>query len=353
MTMARKNSRDEEKLNYSAALRQLKAEGPQRLYLLWGPEDYLREQYLAQLKALCLPEGEDSFSYRRFDGPELPAEQLAGAVDALPFLTGRSFVELRDVDINKLKDGDRILSILSDIPEYCTVVFVQAGQFEPDGRLKSVKSVRALARELKFTRQSQSMLIDWIIRRFAAAGKGIELEAAQRLIFVSGELMSGLIPEIEKIAAYAKGDKVHLSDVEAVANHIPEAVIFDMTDYIAQKKFNTAASVLAELLADKNNEPIPILALIGQQMRRLYAARLSIEKGLGAKYVMELCNIKYDYVANKLINSARGFTLAQLIRAVEICAETDQKIKSSAQDDRELLKEAVFRIAAGETYAQR
>lgn len=69
------------------------------------------------------------------------------------------------------------------------------------------------------------MLIDWLIRRFSAAGKSIELEAAQRLIFISGDLMSRLIPEIEKVAAYAKGDRVTVADVEAVANHIPEAVV--------------------------------------------------------------------------------------------------------------------------------
>ena len=349
--MAKKKTRDEEKLNYAAAVRRLKEEGPGRLYLLWGPEDYLREQYLAQLKKICLPEGDDGFSYKRMDGPALDADELRFAVDAVPFLTERSFVELRDIDINKLKEPEKYISVLSDIPDYCTVAFVQGIQFEPDGRLKLVKTLRELSQELKFTQQSQGMLIDWITRRFAAAGKGISLEAAQRLIFVSGDIMSGLIPEIEKVAAFAKGDRVTVEDVDAVATHVPEAVIFDMTDLIAQKKYNTAMAVLGELLADKNNEPIAMLAVLGLQMRKLYAARLAIDKELGTKFVMDACAIKYDYIASKLISSARGFSLPQFKRAVEICAETDHRIKSSAQDDRELLKEAVLRIVAGEGHA--
>ena len=68
--MAKKNAKDEQ-LNYKAELRLMKERGPERLYLLWGPEDYLREQYLHALKAFCLPEGEDGFSYRRLNGPEL------------------------------------------------------------------------------------------------------------------------------------------------------------------------------------------------------------------------------------------------------------------------------------------
>ena len=43
--MAKK--KEEEKLNYNAELRRLKQQGPECLYLLWGPEDYLREQYLS------------------------------------------------------------------------------------------------------------------------------------------------------------------------------------------------------------------------------------------------------------------------------------------------------------------
>ena len=342
----------EEAFNYPAELRTLKERGPERLYLLWGPEDYLREQYLFQLKKICLPEGEDDFSYKRIDGPALDANAFQQAVDAMPFMTEHTLIELRDVDINKLADADACLKTISDIPDYCTIVFLQNAEYEPDGRLRFVKALRSEGKELKFTQQSQGMLTDWIVRRFAAAGKRIDLSAAQRLIFISGDLMSRLIPEIEKIAAYTSTDKVTQEDVEAVANHIPEAVVFEMTELMAQKKVNSALSVLSELLADKNNEPIMMLAVLGKQMRQLYAARLALEKNLGTKYVMEVCSMKYDYIAAKLLTAAKGFTLTQLRRAVELCAETDYRMKSSGADPKELLKEAVLRIAAGESHAQ-
>jgi len=349
--MAKKAGKNEEKLNYPAEVRALKERGPQNLYFLWGPEDYLREQYLAQLKKLCLPEGEDSFSFRRINGPELDPIVLRQAVDAMPFLTERSFVELRDVDLNKLSQAEACLDIVNDIPSYCTVVFLQSAQFEPDGRVKIVKGLRSVAKELKFTPQTQGMLTDWIARRFSAAGKSIDLGAAQRLIFVSGDLMNRLIPEIEKIAAYAKGPRVTEADVNAVANHIPEAVVFEMTEFISQKKYNSALSVLSELLSDKNNEPIMMLAVLGQQMRKLYAAKLAQEKKLGAKYVMDVCSIKYEYIASKLMTAARGFSKEQLQRSLELCAEADYNMKSNSRESRELLKEVVLRIAAGERHA--
>ena len=347
--MAKK--KEEVKLNYREELQKLRSNGPQRLYLLWGAEDYLREQYLFELKSLCLPEGEASFSYRRLDGPELDPQVLREAVDAVPFLSERSFVELRGVDLNRLAEAEKIQEVLGDIPDYCTVAFVQSAQFEPDGRLKLIKKLRENAAELHFTAQPQAALESWIRRRFAAAGKEIDRDAAQRLIFISGDLMNRLIPEIDKVAAYAKGELVTVEDVEAVANHIPEAVIFTMTDHIARREYDAALRVLSELLSDKANTPIAMLAMLGQQMRRLYAARLASDRRLGADYVMEVCALRYDYLASKLMASARGFTQKQLKRAVELCAEADYQMKSSSADDTELLKEVVTRIIAGEDRA--
>ena len=343
----------EEKLNYKLELQKLKAEGPGSLYLLWGKEDYLREQYLTELKTACIPEGESGFNYRRFDGPEISAAQLRQAVDAMPFLSERSFVELRDLDLNRLKEAQEIQDILSDIPGYCTVCLVQNAEYEPDGRLKLIKTIREKGSELKFTQQGQGALIEWIARRFAAHGKRIDFEAAQRLIFISGDLMNRLIPEIDKIAAYAAGDTVGVKDVEAVAHHIPEAQVFELTDLLARKQYNAAMNTLAELFAENEFDPIYLLAVLGSQMRRLYAARLAIDQKLGAKYVAECCAIKYDFLVSKLMDSARGFTPEQLKNAVRICAETDEKMKSSGGDSRELLKNAVLSIALESMDAKR
>ena len=150
--MAKRTEKNDKRLNYAAALKALKAQGPGRLYLLWGPEDYLREQFLNELRKACLPEGEDSFSFKRMNGPELDLPALREAVDAIPFMSERSFVELRNVELNRLGDAEGLLRILSDIPETCTLAFVQSAQFEPDGRLKLIKGIRSAGRVLDFCR---------------------------------------------------------------------------------------------------------------------------------------------------------------------------------------------------------
>lgn len=347
-----KKQKDEIKFNYAEQLRRLKENGPERLYFIWGPEDYLSDYFAAEIKKFCLPEGEDDFSYRKIGEREYSARLLQEAIDSVPFLSERTFVEVRGLDLNKLSEdeAEKTVKALKDIPDYCTVVFIEPGSFEADKRKKIYKSLSPLWSEHYVTAQQGDKLVKWIVRRFDAAGKRIEVNAVQRLISLSGDLMNRLIPEISKIAGYAKGDVVTVEDVEAVAHHIPEAVVFDMTDSIADKNCGRALNLLDELLADKNNEPIALLGMIGYQVRRLYGARCAADKELGKDYVSKLYGIRYDFLANKLIASARKFTSQQLSQAVRICAETDYKMKSSTEDPAELLKECVMRIAAGDKY---
>mgnify|MGYP002596983245 CR=1 FL=1 len=68
--------------------------------------------------------------------------------------------------------------------------------------------------------------------------------------------------------------------------------------------------------------PIKILSVLGRQLRQLYSARLAIEKGKGAPYVAGLWGLK-PYPADKLMTSARRFSLSWCRRAVVRCGQTD------------------------------
>ena len=287
-------------LNYAAEIRKLKEEGPARLYFLWGEEEYLRDSFLNSLREICCPDGGEEFQIRVF----------------------------------------RLIEVLSDIPDYCTVVFRLNQGEEPNGKSKLVKFLRSGAAEIHFTVQDQNMLFRWITRRFAFYGKGVEMEAAQRLIYLSGDQMKALIPEIEKIATYARGEKVTAADVNAVATRIAESDIFDLTDAIAERRFNTASGLLADLLEQRDTSVPAILSLLSNQFRRLL---ISTDAGDSAS-VMELCNIKYEFMARRLLNSARNFRPDQLRHAIELCETADYRLKSEGADEKLLLKETLMRI---------
>ena len=335
--------------DYAAEMNKLKLHGPQRLYLLWGEEDYLRERFVEALRDTVLGEGADDFNYKRMDGRKTDLRDIEEAVNSMPFMGERSFVELRDFDINGCRDSaaERMKAIVEDMPGYCTMVLVQDIGYVPDGRMGLVKTLKKHAECLEFAAQGQTAIVRWIGRRFKELGKDISRTDAEYLIFVSGSLMNQLIPEIEKLAGYVKGDTVTKTDIDAVAIKLPEAEVFEMTDYLTAGNYDAAAKIMAELLLSRE-APIKLLAFISSQYRRLYAAKLIAPNGRGSvEQLCEVGGIKQTFVAERLINSVRKLDLEKLRFSCRMCVEYDYKMKSSSADDEQLLKELLVRLAIG------
>ena len=341
--------KDKPNLNYALEVKRLREIGPERFYLLYGQEDYLRERFVDELKGICISDDSD-FNFKRLDGPGISMSDLAEAVDSVPFFAERSYVEVRGFDINKCKDSDcdKFKAIVSDIPEYCTLVIIINSDYEMDGRLAAVKAAKKYARSIEFTEQGQDALTKWISNRFAAYGKNISRSDAEYLSFVSGTLMNRLIPEIEKISSYAGSDTITRNDIDAAAHRIPEADIFEMTDLLCKGNIDAAAKLLSTLLADKDSTPIFILAVFSQQIRKIYAFKLGQSKGLGRKAIMDLAGLRFDFQYEKLSVQAKAYSLNSIGKLVELCAEYDFLMKSSGGDGNELMRELLLKVAVAE-----
>ena len=123
-----------------------------------------------------------------------------------------------------------------------------------------------------------------------------------------------------------------------------DAVVFQMTDAIAAGNFDRAAGVLGDLF-HMQEAPIKLLSVLGRQLRQLYSARLAIDRGKNAAYLMELWGLRSAYPAERLMQSARRFSLAWCRRAVIRCAETDLTMKSTGTSGEELLTGLLMELA--------
>lgn len=337
----------------NTAMRELKRalrEGaPKNLYVFYGEEAYLREFYLGELKKAILPAGLEDFNHHTAQGKECSVEWLAQAVDYLPMMSERTLVEVTDFDLFAVgkEQQSHLLEILSDIPDYCCLVFVyDLLLYKADGRSKLAALLKDNGAVVNFQRQEQGDLTDWISRRFKAAGHSIDTEDARYLIFLCGDLMNNLASEISKIAAYSSHPRVTREDIDAVAIPVIDAVVFQMTDAIARKDFDKAASVLADLLHSQE-APIMILSVMGKYFRQLYTARLYLNHGKSRNDFMALWGMKSSYPADKLLDAARRFSLPWCRHAVRRCAETDIALKSSYGREGELLISLLMELAAG------
>lgn len=315
-----------------------------RLYVFYGEEDYLRDYYLGEMRKKLVPPGLEEFNFHRFAGKNLTLSQLSAAVDTFPVLSERTLITVSDYDLYKSGEKDTLTALLSDLPEYCCLVFVyDTIEYSPDARTKLHAVLKKQGSAVRFDRQDQSDLVGWVRRRFRALGKEIDATQAEYLIFRCGSLMTGLISEIEKVGAYAKETKITREEIDAVAVPVLDAVVFQMTDAMAEGDFDNAAEILARLLK-MQEAPIRLLAAVGRQMRQLYSARLVLDSGGGTGELAALWGMRSSYPAQLLLRSARHFSAVWCRRAVRLCAEADMSMKSSGQDGGELMKLLLVRL---------
>lgn len=146
--------------------------------------------------------------------------------------------------------------------------------------------------------------------------------------------MRGLIPEVEKIAAYAGHERITVEDIDAVAEPVLDARIFDMTNAVTARNYDRAAAILADLLR-MQTEPIAILAALGKELRRLYTARLALDGGKDRVWLKELWSMSSDYPAKLLLQAAKNVDHDWCRQAVKRSQTLDRRMKSQRNMDSE------------------
>ena len=132
----------------------LKAETLKNAYIFYGEETYLRQSYLNQVREALVPAGFEEFNYHRLGGKGLSMQTLQEAVEAMPMMAQHTLVTVTDLDIFKLDMSARgaFIEIISDIPEYCTVIFIyDLVAYKRDGKMKKlVAALDGHVREVEF-----------------------------------------------------------------------------------------------------------------------------------------------------------------------------------------------------------
>ncbi|MGM9588952.1 MAG: DNA polymerase III subunit delta [Faecousia sp.] len=325
---------------------QIKNKDLGRLYFFHGEETFLLNHYLNQMKKQLLDPVTESFNYHRLTTETFDIRCFADAVENLPMMAESTFVQVDDIDLFKMNEGDRaaMAEILGDIPDYCTVVFTYLTvAWKPDKRFTKLWDAVCRGCDVEFAKQDQRDLVAWITRHFAAHKKRISSDLCVYLIDITGGTMTALSGEIDKICAYSGADEIRKSDIDAVTEPVLDAVVFQMTDALSVGQYAEALLKLQQLLK-MQEEPIFILGAVGAHFRKIAAARILMDNGKNSATLQKLYGIP-DYPARKTMEAARRFQPEFCRKAAELVLETDYQMKTSFDDKERLLELLILRLA--------
>lgn len=316
-------------------------------YIFHGEEMFLQNHYLQQLKKCVLDALTETFNFHRFNAETFALRDFADAVENLPMMAERTLVQVDDVDIFQLDEDSRgkMAEILSDIPEYCVVVFTyETVEWKPDKRQKKLYDAVQSGQIVTFEKQSQRDLITWVGRHFAAQKKQITPDLCSYLIEITDGTMTTLSGEIQKICAYSGADHICKADIDAVTEPAVDAMVYHLTDQLSTGDYAGALQTLQKLLK-MQEKPIPLLAAIGAQLRRISTARTLLDHGKNTDALMKLYPKLRDFAARKCMQAARRFSPQFCAAAAQLVMETDYQMKTSFDDQQRLLELLILRLA--------
>ena len=165
-----------------------------QIYLLYGEERYLKNQYTTRLrKALC-QEG-DEMNTHFYQGKDFSVGEVIDLAETLPFLAERRVMFFKDTGLFKA-GGEKLAEYLASPNDTTFFVFTES---EVDKRSKLYKTVQSKGYVAEFTVQDENSLKRWIAGILGREGKKISENTAQLLLSKTGTDMENIQMELEKL----------------------------------------------------------------------------------------------------------------------------------------------------------
>ena len=322
--------------------------GGANLYVFYGAESYLVEQYARLVVRETVEEGFDAFNLQQFDGQEVTIAALEDAVEALPMMTDRKCVVVRDLDPCS-GDTDRLMRLIDEVPDSCVLVFRQM-TVQPDKRKNGWKEFLKIAEArgvvMNFERKDATDAAKMLAGGAKRRGCRLDVEDARYLVEQVGNDLNLLIHELDKLCALAgEGGDITRGMIDAACPKNLEAKVFDLAKDILYRRRQQALDLLYQLRVQRA-EPVAVLGTLSSAFSDLYRGKVAAVSGVSTDVVASHFK-NYHKKEWKLRNAARDAarqSVETLRACLEILAETDVAIKLRSGEEWILLEQTVVRL---------
>ncbi len=317
------------------------------VYVLYGEESYLVEQYTRLIAKQAVGDPDDAFNMHRFDGQTITPEQLEEAVEALPLMAERTCVTVRDMDL--AAHAERLAEILQQMPDTCVLVFWQM-TVQPDkkkGWTTVFAEVEKRGCVVNFARKTPADVVKLLVGGAKRRGCTLAADDARLMVEQAGNDLNLLLCELDKLVALADGGAITREMIERMGTKNLEARVFDLSKAILQGRAKQAYELLHQLFVQRE-DPVPVLAVLSNAYADVYRAKIAMIGGATAESLA--ADIKsYKGKEFRLRNAARDagrMSVEALRESLAILAQADNDMKFGRQDLRTLLEQTVSRLIA-------
>lgn len=331
--------------------RQLKANKPSRVYLIYGTEVYLKQQAVDLLKKRCIPQALPEFNYQRLDGTREAITSLQDAVEQLPMMADRRCVLLEDFDIARAPESS--ISILIDcikrVPDSCVLIIWQNDDVttEKNARMKKVaETCKKYGSVMKCQPPRPNDAARLLCDSAERMGMRMSMSDAFYMMELCGADMTNLLSELTKLSVALGRKPLTRESIDMYCTRSVDADVYKISRCILEGKSDEAFRLTRRLLVQKNS-PVSIFTIMSGSFIDLYRAKALGRNGGGSAELMQVFPGDYKGRAFKADNAVRDgakFGTHQLRRYIDLLFEAELKLKGGKSDKQLCLEQLIARL---------
>lgn len=313
------------------------------VFLITGEEELLMKRYLAALTEKVVPAGMHDLNLMIFEGKEFTIQGLLESFETLPVMSLKklvvvknpSFLETKGVSLTD-KEERQLLHYFKKPAEGTCVAFYCTKK--PDGRKKTLKAIKQMARIEDFPRLKEPELRHFINDEIQQHGKVIEGPAlkkfAESFDYFGGNATQTLLDvyhEVQKLISYMGNEtRIGLTQVEETTIAAFQNDIFMLIESFSKKRGAETQMRLHELLS--NGEPL--MKIIGY-LRNQFKLMLRVKELSGQGYTSSKLATKlkqHPYAMKKTLAYSQRFNENDLIQLLNGFLTLDRHMKQGRLD---------------------
>jgi DNA polymerase-3 subunit delta len=312
------------------------------LYLLLGPERYLRSAAVheitnAALSGTLLRE----FNETSFSLLSDPVDSAIAAAEQLPMMAARRVVRIRD--FGKLREADEeiLIRYLGNPVDSTVMIFIAD---ELDKRKKATRTLLEHCAVVEFAPLRDAEAKAWARTRLKELKVAADDQVLTEIIKLVGTSVQTLFSELDKLAdAAAPTGRLTLELVDELIGRSRELSNFDLGDQVLAHNRKRALETLHRLL-DDGAEPVMLIGLIASNFHRLALGKQLLARGSRDDVFrnMSVPPFKRDAFMATLQRS----DAAKIARGIQLIAAADLAIKTSQATPRLQLEMLICELAA-------
>jgi DNA polymerase-3 subunit delta len=302
------------------------------VYVVLGPEDYLRREAVRLIRDRALHPDSRAFNFAEFSADESRASAVLEAARTYPMMAPRRLVILGDAD--KAESDDQAAYVeYARSPEARTVLLMTAQTL--DKRTRYYKGLCTHAAVMEFLPLDGPALEKWLAEYMRGRGVKVSPKAVRILIDLAGPELQTLIMEAEKVLLAAGPDRcVTEATLADLVRTDRQRSVFELTDALGAGRTPEALAILANLL-EGDEPPLRVLTMLARHFRQVLMLREMLGRGQPAREACRAAQVWKNQ--DEFVRNAKAMDTPRVERIYRSIAAADLRIKSSI-DPRMLLE---------------